>query len=231
MTSTIQNVSTNDLAADAAAADAAMKAKHRAMWASGDYPAVARDIVEPLGDILVAAAGVEAGQWGIDIAAGSGNATLAAARRGAKIIAHRPGPGPAGRRARPGGVGGPGGLLEAKPMPSTCPTPTANSTSRSRRSGSCSPRTTRQSADELVRVVGSGGTIGVLSWTPEGFIGQLFATMKPYVAPPPPGVSARAAVGQRRPRHPAARRPGARHPCAPRALSRSTHFNDPGGFP
>ena len=51
--------------ADAAAADAALKAKHRAMWASGDYPAVAREIVEPLGEILVAAAGIEAGQYGI----------------------------------------------------------------------------------------------------------------------------------------------------------------------
>jgi hypothetical protein len=43
------------------------------------------------------------------------------------------------------------------------------------------------SADELVRVCRPGGTIGLLSWTPEGFIGQLFATMKPYAPPPPPG--------------------------------------------
>ena len=43
------------------------------------------------------------------------------------------------------------------------------------------------SADELVRVCRAGGTIGLISWTPEGFIGQLFATMKPYVAPPPTG--------------------------------------------
>ncbi|MCW2555390.1 MAG: Methyltransferase type 11, partial [Mycobacterium sp.] len=46
-----------------------------------------------------------------------------------------------------------------------------------------------QAADELIRVCRPGGTIGLLSWTPEGFIGRLFATMKPYVAPPPPGVS------------------------------------------
>jgi ubiquinone/menaquinone biosynthesis C-methylase UbiE len=43
------------------------------------------------------------------------------------------------------------------------------------------------SADELVRVCRPGGRIGLLSWTPEGFIGQMFSTMKPYVAPPPPG--------------------------------------------
>ncbi|MGW0915325.1 class I SAM-dependent methyltransferase [Streptomyces sp. NPDC002784] len=42
-------------------------------------------------------------------------------------------------------------------------------------------------ADELVRVCRPGGTIGLLSWTPEGFIGQMFATMKPFAPPPPPG--------------------------------------------
>jgi hypothetical protein len=46
----------------------------------------------------------------------------------------------------------------------------------------------QQAADELVRVCRPGGTIGVLSWTPDGFIGQLFATMKPFAAPPPAGV-------------------------------------------
>jgi SAM-dependent methyltransferase len=47
----------------------------------------------------------------------------------------------------------------------------------------------QDSADEMIRVCRSGGTIAIASWTPEGFIGQLFATMKPYVAAPPPGVS------------------------------------------
>ena len=42
-------------------------------------------------------------------------------------------------------------------------------------------------ADELARVCRPGGTIGLLSWTPEGFVGQMLATMKPYVPPPPPG--------------------------------------------
>jgi ubiquinone/menaquinone biosynthesis C-methylase UbiE len=44
-------------------------------------------------------------------------------------------------------------------------------------------------ADELLRVVRPGGTIGMINWTPEGFIGNLFATMKPYAPPPPPGAS------------------------------------------
>jgi hypothetical protein len=45
----------------------------------------------------------------------------------------------------------------------------------------------QRSADELVRVTRPGGTIGLLSWTPEGFIGQMFAAMRPYAPPPPPG--------------------------------------------
>jgi hypothetical protein len=45
----------------------------------------------------------------------------------------------------------------------------------------------QESADELVRVTRPGGTIGLISWTPSGFIGQLFATMKPFAPPPPPG--------------------------------------------
>jgi SAM-dependent methyltransferase len=47
----------------------------------------------------------------------------------------------------------------------------------------------QQAADELVRVCRPGGTLGVLSWTPEGFIGQMFAVMKPYAPAPPPGAS------------------------------------------
>ena len=45
----------------------------------------------------------------------------------------------------------------------------------------------QRSADELLRVCRPGGRIGLLSWTPSGFVGQMFATMRPYAAPPPPG--------------------------------------------
>jgi hypothetical protein len=45
----------------------------------------------------------------------------------------------------------------------------------------------QQSADELVRVCRPGGTIALVSWTPEGFIGRMFAAMKPFAPPPPPG--------------------------------------------
>ena len=52
-------------------------------------------------------------------------------------------------------------------------------------------------ADELVRVCRPGGTIGLLSWTPEGMLGALFRTMRPFMPPPPPGAQPAAAVGQR----------------------------------
>jgi SAM-dependent methyltransferase len=45
----------------------------------------------------------------------------------------------------------------------------------------------QEAADELIRVCRPGGRIGLIAWTPSGFIGQMFATMKPFVAPPPPG--------------------------------------------
>jgi hypothetical protein len=46
----------------------------------------------------------------------------------------------------------------------------------------------QRAADELVRVCRSGGTIALINWTPEGFIGQMFTTMRPYMAAPPPGL-------------------------------------------
>ena len=63
-------------------------------------------------------------------------------------------------------------------------------------------------ADEVVRVLRPGGRLGLLSWTPEGFIGRLFATMRDFVPPPPAGRAAAAAVGQRGARARAVRRPG-----------------------
>ena len=72
---------------DAVEADRALKAKHRTMWALGDYPAVVDDIVGPLGPILVEAAGVRAGDRVLDVAAGSGNAAIPAALAGGQVVA------------------------------------------------------------------------------------------------------------------------------------------------
>ena len=62
-------------------------------------------------------------------------------------------------------------------------------------------------ADELVRVCKPGGRIGLISWTPEGHIGQLWAAMKPYAPPPPAGAQPPPLWGRRGSRPRAARRP------------------------
>ncbi len=60
--------------------DRELKAKHRALWASGDYPAVAAELIPAFGPEIVRACGVKAGDRVLDIAAGSGNAAIPAAR-------------------------------------------------------------------------------------------------------------------------------------------------------
>src|SRR5690349_20007986 len=72
---------------DAAEADRALKQKHRAMWASGDYPALADEMLLELGAILVEACGVSSRHRVLDVAAGSGNAAIPAAMMGAKVVA------------------------------------------------------------------------------------------------------------------------------------------------
>src|SRR5215831_7467785 len=67
--------------------DRALKAKHRAMWALGDYAAVATDVVGSLGPVLVTACGIRPGDRVLDVAAGSGNAAIPAARAGASVVA------------------------------------------------------------------------------------------------------------------------------------------------
>ncbi len=163
-------------------ADQALKSKHRAMWALGDYPAVAADVIPSLGPVLAEAVGAGPGVRVLDVAAGSGNAAIPAARAGADVVATDLTPEliEAGRaiddsltwqvadaEALPFGDGAFDAVMSCvgvmfAPHHQVC-------------------------ADELVRVSRPGGTIGLVNWTPQGFIGQMFATMKPYAPPPPPG--------------------------------------------
>ena len=69
------------------ASDRELKAKHRALWASGDYPAVAAELIPELGPELVRAAGIKPGDRVLDVAAGSGNAAIPAAEAGATVTA------------------------------------------------------------------------------------------------------------------------------------------------
>ncbi|MGZ5400022.1 MAG: class I SAM-dependent methyltransferase [Nocardioides sp.] len=168
--------------------DTALKARHRAMWALGDYPAVATDVIAELGEVLVDAVGVTAGERVVDIGAGSGNAALPAARRGANVVATDLTPEllEAGRAAAAAeGVSLRWRTGDAEAMPCD---DGEHDVAISCVGIMFAPHHQR-AADELVRVVRRDGRIGLLSWTPTGFIGQLFATMKPYAPAPPPGAS------------------------------------------
>jgi ubiquinone/menaquinone biosynthesis C-methylase UbiE len=172
---------------DSAEADRALKAKHRSMWALGDYPAVASEIVSAVGPILVEACGVGPGDRVLDVGAGSGNASIPAAQRGASVVASDLTPEllEAGRRqAEEKGVELEWREADAEALPFADGEFDAVMSCI----GVMFAPHHQASADELVRVCRPGGTIGLLSWTPEGFIGQMFATMKPYAPPPPPGV-------------------------------------------
>jgi SAM-dependent methyltransferase len=166
--------------------DPALKEKHRAMWALGDYPGLTADILPPLGQALVTACGVRAGDQVLDVAAGTGNAAIPAARAGAQVVASDLTPEllAAGQReAAQQGVRLEWRQADAEALPfSDCQFDVVMSCL-----GVMFAPHHQASADELARVCRAGGTIGLLSWTPEGFIGQMFAVMKPYAPPPPPG--------------------------------------------
>ena len=171
---------------DAVDADRALKAKHRAMWALGDYPAVATDIIPSLGPILVEATGIKPGDRVLDVGAGAGNAAIPAALAGATVIASDLTPDllETGRQA----AARVGAVLEWREADAEAlPFGDGEFDAVISCVGVMFAPHHQASADELVRVTRSGGTIGLLSWTPEGFIGEMFATMKPYAPPPPPG--------------------------------------------
>jgi len=161
-------------------------AKHRAMWASGDYPKLAADLVSPLGPVLVQALGVAPGDRVLDVAAGTGNAAIPAAEAGASVVASDLCPEllESGRTlAADRGVDLEWREANAHELPfaddefdvvMSC-------------IGVMFAPFHQLAADQLIRVAKPGGRIGVISWTPEGHIGQLWATMKPYAPPPPPG--------------------------------------------
>jgi SAM-dependent methyltransferase len=166
--------------------DRALKAKHRAMWALGDYPAVAIDVIPELGPTLVAATGVRAGDRVLDVAAGTGNAAVPAALTGAEVVASDLTPElfVAGRQfaARNGvEITWEEGDAEALPYDDDSFDVVLSCV------GVMFAPHHQIAADELLRVCRPGGRIGLLSWTPTGFVGELFRTMKPYAPPPPPG--------------------------------------------
>jgi SAM-dependent methyltransferase len=166
--------------------DSEIKARHRAIWASGDYPSMVETFLLPLGPRLVEASGIGAGARVLDVAAGTGNASLPAARRGAHVTASDLTPEllEAGQqRAAAAGLDLDWVEADAEALPFE---DGSYDVVISAIGAMFAPRH-QNTADELVRVCRPGGTIGLLSWTPEGMIGALFRLMAPYMPPPPPG--------------------------------------------
>ena len=174
--------------------DQALKAKHAAMWASGSYRTVVDEVVAPLGGILVETVDVQPGQRVLDVAAGTGTSAVPAARRGAEVTATDLTPElvEVGRARAPEDLRITWRVADAEALP--CHDGEYDVVLSS--IGVMFAPHHQRAADELLRVCRRGGSVGVLSWTPEGFIGQLFATMKPYAPPPPPGASPAPLWGQ-----------------------------------
>jgi SAM-dependent methyltransferase len=168
----------------------AIKERQRWTWASGDYSTIAARIVL-MAERLVESAGLRAGDSVLDVATGTGNAAIAAARSGCKVT----------------GIDYVEALLErgreraaAEGLPVTfvdgdaeqLPYPDESFDAVLSCVGVMFTPDHEQAASELVRVCRPGGTIALANWTPTGFVGAMFRTVAAHVPPPaglrPPGL-------------------------------------------
>ena len=161
---------------------AAVKQKQQAAWASGDY-AVVGSTLQIVGESLAEAADVCAGEKVLDVAAGNGNATLAAARRFASVtstdyVSALLEKGAARAAAEGFDVKFEVADAEALPYPDAAFDVVLSSF------GVMFTPDHRRSSAEMLRVTRSGGRIGLACWTPESFIGRLFKVIGKHVPPP-----------------------------------------------
>ena len=162
----------------------AIKQRQQATWASGDF-AIIGTTIQIVGESLAEAADVRAGERVLDVAAGNGNATLAAARRFAEVtstdyVPHLLEKGAA--RAKAEGLNVAFQVADAENLPFADGSfDVVLSTF-----GAMFTPEHRRAASELLRVTRSGGRIGLANWTPEGFLGDLFRLIGRFV-PAPPG--------------------------------------------
>ena len=163
---------------------AALKARQQATWASGDY-AIVGTTLQIVGEELCEALDLRAGQKVLDVAAGNGNATLAAARRWCEVISTDYVPSLLERgRARATAEGLSVQFKEADAEALDFGDATFDAVLST--FGVMFTPDQDKAASELARVCRSGGKIGLASWTPEGFIGQMFKTVGSHMPPPPP---------------------------------------------
>jgi SAM-dependent methyltransferase len=171
---------------------ASIKQRQQATWASGDF-AVIGVTLQIVGESLAESANIRAGERVLDVAAGNGNATLAAARRFAKVTStdYVPALLDKGRiRALAEGLDVDFKVADAEALP--FPDETFDVV-LSTFGAMFTPEHARP-AKEMLRVVRPGGRIGLANWTPEGFIGQLFKVIGAYL-PPPAGLKSPALWG------------------------------------
>jgi ubiquinone/menaquinone biosynthesis C-methylase UbiE len=172
----------------------ALKARQQGAWSSGDY-AVVGTTLQVVGEELCEALDLRAGQKVLDVAAGNGNATLAAARRWCDVVStdYVPSLLERGRtRAAAEGLSIEFREADAEALPFADATfDVVVSTF-----GVMFTPNQDKAAAELLRACRSGGKIGLANWTPEGFIGQLFKTLGKYL-PPPAGAKSPALWGTR----------------------------------
>lgn len=171
---------------------AAIKQRQQATWASGDF-AVIGVTLQIVGESLAEAADIRANERVIDVAAGNGNASLAAAHRFAKVTSTDYVPAlleKGRRRAEAEGL-----QIEFREADAeNLPFPDASFDVAISTFGVMFTPDHARSASELLRVVRDGGRIALANWTPEGFIGQLFKTIGAHV-PPPAGLKSPALWG------------------------------------
>jgi ubiquinone/menaquinone biosynthesis C-methylase UbiE len=171
-----------------------IKGRQQSAWGSGDY-AVVGTTLQIVGETLCEAVDLRGGEKVLDVAAGNGNATLAAARRFAEVVStdyvgtllER------GReRAAAERLAVTFQVADAEQLPfADASFDVVLSTF-----GAMFTPDHQRSANELLRVCRQGGRIGLTNWTPDGFIGQLFSRIGKYV-PPPPGLQSPALWGTR----------------------------------
>jgi SAM-dependent methyltransferase len=160
----------------------AIKARQQAAWSSGDY-AVVGTTLQIVGETLCESADLRAGSRVLDVAAGNGNATLAAARRFCDVTStdYVPALLDKGReRAAAERLAVEFRTADAEALPFD----DASFDATLSVFGVMFTPDHARAARELARVTRPGGVIGLANWTPEGFIGQLFKTLGKHVAPP-----------------------------------------------